>query len=650
MKKSHFSWILPISSFVLAILAFLSLSRLLLVSWQFDRVSDTGGFWFVLFQGIRFDLSLLAILLVIPFALLPLLGIHQRSMSIALWVLKLYLLILTGVVVFLELATPNFILQFDFRPNVLFLEYLKYPKEIITMLVKGYPLQLLLAIILTAVALYGMNRLLNKTIEVVQPSIIWSAPFLSFLVLILCVLAGRSTLDHRAINPSIVAFSNDSLVNSLALSSSYSVAYALYEKTRYESGDEHPYGSMDEAAMIGEIYQAMGMTKDDFTNSDIPTLRLQKSKLIKGSDRPKNLVIILEESLGANYVGKLGGHDVTPNLDALAQQGIWFNQLYATGTRSVRGIEAVITGFLPTPARSIVKLGGSQHNFFTVAQLLARQQYSTSFIYGGEAHFDNMKRFFSQNGFNHIIDENDYKKPDFYGSWGVSDQDLFNKAHDTFNQHHSDGEPFFSLVFTSTNHSPFDFPDGRIELVEQPKATVKNAVKYADFALGEYIEKAKKSNYWKDTIFLIIADHSDRVFGSDLVPIKQFRIPSLILGEGIVPKEVNRIVSQIDMLPTLLSMMGVSAEHPAIGIDLTRPDLLQIPGRAIMQYGSNQAYLEGEKVVILQKDLPPQQFDYQNEKLTPSLAIDPEFQQRSEAHALWAMWAYKTKSYRLPKQ
>lgn len=650
MKKSHFNWILPVSSFLLAMLVFLSLSRLLLVGWQFDRVSDAGGIWFVLFQGVRFDLSLLAILLVVPFVLLPIFGVHRRSLSMAFWVLKLYLLILTAVLVFLELATPNFIQQFDLRPNILFLEYLKYPKEILTMLVKGYPLQLLLAVTLTGVALYGMNRLLNTTIRAVQPSIIWSAPFLSFLVLILCVLAGRSTLDHRAINPSIVAFSNDSLVNTLALSSSYSVAYAFYEKMRYESGDEHPYGNMAQATMLDEIYQGMGMTKSDFTHSEIPTLHSQKSSLAKGSNRPKNLVIILEESLGANYVGKLGGYDVTPNLDALAQQGIWFNQLYATGTRSVRGIEAIITGFLPTPARSIVKLGGSQHNFFTLAQLLSKQQYATSFIYGGEAHFDNMKRFFSQNGFNYIIDEKDYKNPDFYGSWGVSDQDLFNKAHDTFSQQHSEGQPFFSLVFTSTNHSPFDFPEDRIELVEQPKATVKNAVKYADFALGEYIEKAKKSDYWKETIFLIIADHSDRVFGSDLVPIKQFRIPGLILGEGIEPKEVNRIVSQIDMMPTLLSMMGVSAEHPAIGIDLTRPDLAQIPGRAIMQYGSNQAYLEGEKVTILQKDLPPHQFDYQNEKLTPSLAIDSKFQQRSEAHAQWAMWAYKTKSYRLPKE
>lgn len=649
MKSSHFNWLLPIASFLLVILTFLSLSRLFLIGWQFDRVADTGGIGFILLQGIRFDLSLLAMLLVVPFALLPILSIHSIGLRIALWIIKPYLLLLTAVLVFMELATPNFILQFDFRPNILFLEYLKYPKEIVTMLLKAYPLQLLFSSSVTVLALAGMNRLLKQTTKDMKPSIIWSAPVLSFIVFILCVIAGRSTLDHRPINPSIVAFSNDSLVNSLSLSSSYSVAYALYEKTRYENGDEYPYGNMLQTTMLDEIYQGMGMIKDRFTNSEIPTLHLQKSKHINGLNKSKNLVIILEESLGANYVGKLGGYNITPNLDALSQQGIWFNQLYATGTRSVRGIEAVITGFLPTPARSIVKLGGSQHDFFTIAQLLLKQKYSTSFIYGGEAHFDNMKRFFSQNGFDYIIDEKNYENPEFYGSWGVSDQDLFNKAHNTFNQHHKEGQSFFSLVFTSSNHSPFDFPNEQIELVEQPKATVKNAIKYADFALGEYIKKAKRSGYWKDTVFLIIADHSDRVFGNDLVPIKQFHIPGLILGDDIKPQEVDRIVSQIDMLPTLLSLIGVTAEHPAIGIDLTRPDLPDIPGRAIMQYGGNQAYLEKEKVVILQKDLKPQEFDYINEKLIPSSSTDLKFQQRSAAHAQWAMWAYKTKSYRLPK-
>jgi phosphoglycerol transferase MdoB-like AlkP superfamily enzyme len=646
MKKSHLSWLYPFFAFLLISLLYLSLSRLLLIVWQFDRVLEANGLAFILLQGIRFDLSTLAPLLIIPISLLPLLATNRWTFKPALYLLNAYLVLVASALLFMELATPNFVLQFDFRPNILMVEYLKYPKEIMSMVLKAYPVQTLSAVLATLLASVVMFRWLTRISKKIQPSIIWSAPLLSLLVFVLCLFAGRSTLDHRPINPSTVAFSSDPLVNSLALNSTYTVMYALYEKIRYESGDEHPYGTMDKTLMLSEVRQAMGKSNSDFTHPDIATLHNQKLNAAKR--KPKNLVIILEESLGANYVGKLGGRDITPNLDALAEQGIWFEQLYATGTRSVRGIEAVVTGFLPTPARSVVKLGGSQHNFFTIAQLLTEKNYSTSFIYGGEAHFDNMKRFFSQNGFETIIDEKDYDSPDFYGSWGASDGDLFNKAHETFIEQHESAKPFFSLVFTSSNHSPFDFPDGRIELVEQPKATVGNAVKYADYALGEYFNKAKQSPYWNDTVFLIIADHSDRVFGSELVPISHFRIPGLILGAGIEPKVVNRITSQIDMLPTLLSMIGITSIHPAIGIDLTRDDLSDVPGRAIMQYGGSQAYMEGENVVIQQKKLPLQQYLYKKGALTLATSSDAALQNRARAHALWPIFAYKTRSYRLP--
>jgi phosphoglycerol transferase MdoB-like AlkP superfamily enzyme len=650
MNRSHLSFAAPVAAFLLSALIFLSLSRIMLLGWQFDRVSETGGTWFILVQGLRFDLVLLAGLLIIPFTLLPLLATSRWTMKPTEWVLKTYFIVLTAIIVFLELATPNFINQFDFRPNILMVEYLKYPKEVLSMLLKAYPLQLLVSILLTAVAVIGMHWLLKRAFKIVQPGIIWSAPLLSILIFLLCVMAVRSTLDHRPVNPSTVAFSSDPLINSMPLSSTYSVLYALYENLRYESGDANPYGHMPDASMMAEIYQAMGLPEDDFFNSEIPTLHHQNVSADFVGSRPKNLVIILEESLGADYVGRLGGRDITPNLDRLADEGIWFEQLYATGTRSVRGIEAVITGFLPTPSRSVVKLGGSQHDFFTIAQLLSEQDYSTSFIYGGAAHFDNMKRFFSNNGFAKIIEEKNFDNPVFASSWGVSDEDLFNKAHETFSKHHDNAQPFFSLVFTTSNHEPFDFPDGRIDLAEQPKATVSNAVKYTDYALGEYIKKAKQSGYWDDTVFLIVADHSDRVYGNDLVPIKHYRIPGLILGGGVKPQVINRISSQIDMLPTLLSLIGISSDHPAIGIDLTRPDLDDIPGRAVMQFMTNQAYMEGENVVVLLKDQPLQHFIYQDEHLTPSPVTNLALQNRALSHALWAMQSYATKSYRLPSK
>jgi len=648
MRRSNFSWARPTLYFVISILIFLSVSRLLLMWWQLDKVIETDGFAFIFFQGIRFDLVLLGIILLLPVGLLPLFTAFKPTMKPYLRFLHVLFLMLTAFLVFSELATPNFITQFGFRPNILAVEYLKYPKEVLSMLFKAYPLQIALALLSTVAAVYGMHRLLKPAMNNARQGFPWVAPLLGLLVVVLCFSAARSTLGHRPVNPSTVVYSSDPLVNSLSLSSGYSVLYALYEKNKYENGQEDPYGTMAEADIYREIYSAMHLPQEAFYNLKIPTLHQQSNAIHEISHKPKNLVIILEESLGADYVHKLGGPPITPHLDRLAEEGIWFNQLYATGTRSVRGIEAVVTGFLPTPARSVVKLGGSQHNFFTMAQLLSQQDYSTSFIYGGEAHFDNMGRFFSNNGFNTIIDEKDYKQPKFRGSWGVSDEDLFDKAHETFIRHHENKKPFFSLVFTSSNHTPFDFPDGRIELYDEPKETVSNAVKYTDYALNEYFKKAKQSSYWQDTVFLVIADHSDRVYGAELVPIEKFRIPALILGANIKPKVVNRICSQIDMLPTLLSLIDVDARHPSIGIDLTRADINEIPGRAIMQYAGNQAYMQEEQVVIMQKNLPLTHYDYKNSTLRPAPEVDVALGKRALAHALWPMMAYKSKTYRLP--
>ena len=334
----------------------------------------------------------------------------------------------------------------------------------------------------------------------------------------------------------------------------------------------------------------------------MPTLHRQNATVPLA--RPKKLVVVLEESLGAEFVGALGGLPLTPNLDSLARQGWWFENLYATGTRSVRGLEALTTGFTPTPAQSVIKLGKSQRNFFSIARLLRGQGYDTSFIYGGEAQFDNMRRFFMNNGFDFVIDEDDYEQPVFHGSWGVSDEDSLTRAHAEFSKPRD--RPFFSLVFTTSNHSPWEYPEGRIEPYDADPHTVNNAVKYADHALGEFFARARASTYWNDTVFLVVADHNSRVLGAELVPINRFHIPGLILGGGIEPGVYRPVASQIDLPTTLLSLIGISSEHPMIGHDLTRPEFADWPGRAIMQYDDAQAYMAGRHVAILRKGcLPP---------------------------------------------
>jgi len=631
----------PFGTYIIFSLVLFSLSRLALVIWQYPRVAATDGLFYIMFQGIRFDLVMLGIVLVIPMMLTPLAQTSRFTAGIWQRLLMVYLVVSFAAFVFVEAATPSFINQYDLRPNVWFIEYLKYPDEVFSTLYKAYKWQLLLAISLTLAAAYFLYRRLRRQLPI-TPRVSLPVAILALPVLFLvCGMAVRSTMDHRPVNPSTVAFSNDPLINTLPLSSAYTVFYAA-QQLQDEQKNLRPYGDLDQQQVIAQVKQSMGLDDSLFVSKELPTLhKLQP----QSTGKKKNLVIILVESLGGEFVGKLGGLPLTPNLDKLADQGLWFDHLYATGTRSVRGIEAVISGYLPTTARSIVKQPRSQTNFFTIADVLKEQGYSTSFIYGGEGQFDNMAAFFAGNGFDKTIDQNDYVDPVSYGSWGVPDEDLFKKADEEFTAEHDKG-PFFSLVFTASNHSPYDFPDGRVELYEQPKATRNNAVKYTDYAIGKFIEKARHSNYWDDTLFLIIADHNSRVFGSNLVPIQGFHIPALVLGKDIKPQTVSRVASQIDMVPTLLSLIDVPAEIPAIGIDLTRKDIDTIPGRAIMQYADNQAYMEENRVIIFSPGKKPREFTYQDNKLLPTAVVDKALEIKALAHSIWPTMAYQKLLYR----
>lgn len=636
----------PYFIFILASLVVLSLSRISLITWQLNRLESWHDVLYVLVQGVRFDLVLMGLLLVIPASLTPLLSINKKISSLWYNALNIYLVIVFSLIVFIELSTPSFINQYDLRPNYLYVEYLKYPREIFSTLWTAYKVPLIVSIIVTLIAAMLFNLKLRKTNYSDIKTGLLNAVVITPLVLIVCVAMIRSTYDHRPVNPSTVAFTSDPLVNMLPLNSTYSVLYAIYE-SRQEEKSNFSYGKISEQEAINVVKNAMDIEASEFTDKNIPTLHKQKAFV--RHETPVNLVIILEESLGAEYVGALGGEKITPQLDKLSKQGIWFKHMYATGTRSVRGIEAIITGFTPTAARSVVKLGKSQTHFFTIADLLSRRNYKTSFIYGGESHFDNMKRFFANNGFKKIIDENDYDNPVYYGSWGVSDEDLFNRADKEFESYKGQ-QPFFSLIFSSSNHSPYDYPEGRIQVLGDNKKTVENAVQYADYALGQFIEKARKSSYWDNTLFVIIADHSDKVYGSDPVPIRHFQIPALIIGKNITAIDYEPVASQIDILPTMLSFMGIDNSNPAIGHDLSRSIMdknTTYTGRAIMQFGNSQAYMEGNKVAILQKNKPVSEYIYKNKNLIHTQNINPELRKKALAHAVWTNSTYQNSRYRL---
>ena len=630
---------------VLAGLAILSVSRLGLVAWQWERVRATGILGQIMAQGVRADLILLGYLLALPLALAPFLA--QRYAARA-WKLFSVAWASTGLlfIIFMELSTPQFIMQYDFRPNRLFVEYLSYPREVAATLWNGFRLAVILGIGGTAL----LTVLVFRTLRAASAGTgMWPPKVLLLtwpLLVALVAFQIRSTTEHRPANPATFALTGDAMVNSLIINSPWSVIDAI-TSMRKEANSSEIYGKFPREMVFPTVTSAPWLRDYRFNHPELPTLHAQQAAIQR--DKPLNLVIVLEESLGATFVQSLGGLPVTPELEKLKGEGWWFEQLYATGTRSVRGIEAVVAGYAPTPARSVVKLSLAQQNFYTLALGLGKQGYHTEFVYGGEAHFDNMRGFFTGNGFQSVVDRGDMQ-PKFVGSWGASDEDLFDKSLERLKVLHAQKKPFFSLIFSSSNHEPFEFPDGKIELHDPAKQTVNNAVKYADYALGKFIAEAKKQDYWKDTVFLIVADHDNRVYGNSLVPIKKFHIPGLILGADVAPNRITPLASQIDLCPTLLSMIGVSSTHPMIGRDFVKDSTT--PGRAILQFDNYFTWLEGNTATILRPSQAPLIGNYDFAKGELQLTdIKPTTAQveQAMAHVIAPSLMYREQRYRLSK-
>ena len=623
-------------------LAVLLLSRLGMVAWQAGRISEVQAWSHVWLHGLQFDAVLIGMVWAFPAALTPWMATTRVTQRVWSTVLRWYGGLVLLLTAFMELSTPAFIAQYDSRPNYLFVEYLGYAKEVGGTLVKDFWPHLLAAAVLLPALAWAYARLSRPTR---QPSTIrlWQAVPLSVLLFFALALCARGALGHRPANPATVAVTTDHLVNEIPLSSLYTVTYAIYQSRKSEEGG-FTYAEMPEARVIDVVRRESGLPASAFTDPASPLRHLQTS--LHPRARPLNLVIVLEESLGAEFVGRLGGLPLTPNLDRLGDQGIWFDNLYATGTRSVRGIEAVVAGFPPTSAVSTVKLAKSQRDFFTLASFLKQHHYESTFYYGGESHFDNMRSYFMGNGFDRVLEQKDMPANAFIGTWGASDGDLFDVAHQQFSQQPAD-KPFFALVFSSSNHSPFEFPDGGFDLYEQPKNTVNNAVKYADHALGRFFDKAKQSAYWDNTLFLVVADHNSRVYGPSVIPIERFHIPGVILGGAVkTPERIATVASQIDLAPTLISMMGLSGEHPLTGRDLSDPAQRARPGRAIMQFDKIQAYMEGSDVAVLQPDIPARLMTYANGSLKDKPGSNDALVEKAQAHARYAQWAYQKQWHR----
>lgn len=315
-----------------------------------------------------------------------------------------------------------------------------------------------------------------------------------------------------------------------------------------------------------------------------------------------NVVVIAEESLGAEFLGAYGDdRGLSPSFDRLAEQGLLFTHAYATGTRTVRGLEAITASFPPIPSVSILRRPGSE-GAAVWNRVMTQLGYESSFLYGGYAYFDNMAHYFSTNGFA-VSDRTEIDNPVFANIWGVSDQDLFDHALDYYDrsydrQSRTGGAPFFSLIMTTSNHKPFTFPAGVPGVPEEGGGRLAG-IRYADWALGRFLEDAESHPWFEDTLFVVVGDHGARVYGAAQIPLHTYTVPILFYAPERLPAaRVDVLTSQIDIAPTLLGLLGVSYEAPFFG-----QNVLALPPDTdrtlLFNHNHDVALLRGDEMVVL---------------------------------------------------
>jgi len=441
--------------------------------------------------------------------------------------------------------------EFGKRFNFIAVDYLVYTHEVIHNILESYPMPTLVSAILVANIL--LSFFIYKKVAFIREFHFedkFSARLKLAGVALLIPLIFFNVFNKQ--NFSYI--SKNMYNNELAKNGFYSLFSAFRNNTL--DYDEY-YKTLDNKVVMKEIKKLVGF--DDKGTEKI---------VAHGEEKKYNVMLILVESLSAEYMGIYGDKKGwTPKLDALTKESLFFNNLYATGTRTVRGMEAITLSIVPTPGRSIVKRPDN-HNMYSGGFIFKEKGYQTKFLYAGHGYFDNMNDFFSNNGFD-VIDRVDFADDEvtFSNAWGVCDEDLLNKALKEADKSYEAKEPFLNFIMTTSNHRPYTYPEGKIDI---PSLTGRSGgVKYTDYAIDKFINEAKKKPWFKDTIFVIVADHNGGSAGKNTLPAYRYKIPFIVYAPDIVKADVvSKLSSQIDIFPTLFSMMNWSYESMFYGSDI----------------------------------------------------------------------------------
>lgn len=468
-----------------------------------------------------------------------------------------YLAIVLLIIYFSLLAEIPFWDEFGVRFNFIAVDYLIYTYEVISNINESYPLPLIIFVLVALIVLTFVflqkRKIFRNTFSDKRPI---SKRLVLFSVLIPALILSLILKNKQA------DFSNNLVLNELGKNGTFSFFSAfksneLDYETFYPKIDDKEAYSVLKKNLLQENQAYLSNKWDDIS-------RITKSE---NEQRP-NVILIAIESFSGDFLKAFRNKDnLTPNYDKLANESIFFTNLYATGTRTVRGMEALTLSVPPTPGNSIVRRPDNQ-NLFSVATIFKEKNYQPYFIYGGDGYFDNMNNFFGGQGFD-IVDRNrgnplsdDIKTqrfniPDnevsFENAWGICDEDLYKQSIKYADKSSKLNKLFFQFVMTTSNHKPYTFPAGKIDL---PQGDRNGAVKYTDYALGKFLADAKTKPWFKNTVFVIVADHCASSAGKWEINIDKHHIPAIIYNLPQKAEKINRLTSQIDLMPTLFGYLG----------------------------------------------------------------------------------------------
>ncbi|GFE57567.1 LTA synthase family protein [Geobacter sp. AOG1] len=494
--------------------------------------------------------------------------------------------VLTYLMLFNVVSEFVFFDEFGTRYNFIAIDYLIYTTEVVRNIRESYPVSwILVALFLLNIGIFILvKKRLNHSFS--------STTTLGKRLRAGLIFAILPVMSYLCVDLSLSSISPNNYANELAGNGIYNLAAAFRNN---ELDYNRFYVSRDDKLVLARLRGLLTEKNNHLASNDARDI----TRVIQhaGQERHPNIIVIVEESLSAEYLGAFGNTKrLTPNLDNLADKSLFFTHLYATGTRTVRGLEAITLSIPPLPGTSIVKRPDNE-NFFSWGSVMKAKGYDNKFIYAGHGYFDNMNYFFANNGFA-TVDRLNFAKDEvtFSNAWGVCDEDLFGKVISEADKSHKERRPFFSMVMTTSNHRPFTYPDGKIDIPS--KAGRDGGVKYADYAIGRLLAEARKHPWFDDTVFVIVADHCAGSARKIALPVKNYEIPLFIYAPALIkPQKIDRMLSQIDIAPTVLGLLNFSYTTRFAGKDIM--NMADGEERAFISTYQKLGFIKGDKLLVL---------------------------------------------------